>query len=79
MRPSRSTRRLLAALTCVLIWHPSVAETPANPDAFRLDERKQRAIWDGEHVTFKIENHVGKPLLQWLRGGEANEIDFFFR
>jgi hypothetical protein len=39
-----------------------------------LDKAKQKAIWDAEHVTFRLENRFGKPLLAAVESGSVADI-----
>ena len=46
--------------------HKTGSTSPGDSDyvlSARLDEAKQKAIWDAEHVTFEIETHVGRKLV----------------
>ena len=49
--------RLAGGLTAIalVIGSPvAEAQTPVDPASQILDEKKQKAIWDAEHVTFEI-------------------------
>jgi hypothetical protein len=44
-----------------------------------LDKQKQKQIWDSEHVTFKIETHFGKPLIEVLKNRDRKRLVEFFQ
>jgi hypothetical protein len=70
----------LASLALVAAFAQSeTGDATAQSNEFRLDEVKQRSIWDGEHVTFKIETHVGKPMRKALVAGELEKVAAHFR
>lgn len=57
-------------LWCVACGVDAVAQSPAGRVSAVdevLDEEKQQAIWDAEHVTFEIEWRFGKPFLEALK------------
>ncbi|MGK0185302.1 MAG: hypothetical protein ACI9R3_001078 [Verrucomicrobiales bacterium] len=55
---------LLLVILCVLCGAPAPAVAQVNEV---LDEAKQQAIWDAEHVTFEVEWRFGKPFLDALK------------
>lgn len=65
-------RQMSDLLLLSLVWAVSgmliMAQRPGNAAAEQvLDQAKQKAIWDAEHVTFEIEYRFGKPFLQELQ------------
>ena len=39
-----------------------------------LDPLKQKEVWDAEHITFRLENRFGKPLLAAVVAGNPADI-----
>jgi hypothetical protein len=39
-----------------------------------LDPLKQKEVWDAEHITFRLENRFGKPLLEAVLAGKPADI-----
>jgi hypothetical protein len=44
-----------------------------------LDPAKQKHIWDAEHITFLIENHLCKPFIAELKEKQWNQFSTWFR
>ena len=73
---------VVIVLTGIAWWQYWPQEEPAQEpstaraiaEAAALDELKQEAIWDAEHVTFKIENRFGKPFMAAIVGGDAEQL-----
>ncbi|MDA0810888.1 MAG: VCBS repeat-containing protein [Verrucomicrobia bacterium] len=58
----------------------SAAQQPSSGAATDqvLDEAKQKAIWDAEHVTFEIEWRFGKPFLEALKARDEKAAAKWF-
>ncbi len=54
-------------------------QRPEHVRAAELDKTKQKAIWDAEHITFRIENRFGKPVLAAVVAGKPSVIGPFAR
>ena len=71
---------LLALAVCVCAATANAqGKSPEGAERFQLSSDKQKAIWDAEHITFKIETHVGKPLTAALLAGDVERLRRFFR
>ena len=64
-----------ALLVSVAAWS---ADKPAAPSTFELDKAKQEAIWLAEHVTFKVEFHLGKVWKHAVKSGDASAFRKLF-
>ena len=77
---------LVTGITAVLVLAWFLRQGADNPNAppsddmlervraAELDKVKQKAIWDAEHVTFRIENRFGKPILAAVVAGSPADI-----
>jgi hypothetical protein len=59
----RGPASILLALLPLVGVSGCAGEPAADPATVELAPEKQRFIWDLEHVTFKLETYLGKPLL----------------
>jgi len=57
---------------------PPAAVIPTPVEQIELAPEKQKLIWDLEHVTFKIEQYVGRAWAEALLAGESRRLVVHF-
>jgi len=58
---------------------PVIHDEPSAQQGVELSAEKQKAIWDSEHITFKMEHHFGKAFTTALAGRDASALTKFAR
>ena len=76
---------LLAGAIGVRAAEPAPASTTAPASApkradggFELDREKAGLVWDAEHITFKLETYVNKPLMKAWSARDEKKLSAFF-